>query len=91
VYSEVQFPVGTVITIVNISGGYVYVGAGDDNGRTQLYCPASDGSEGNLGYVAGWKFDDNGGGNLITLLKVEESYSNGSRWVITGNNSSRWV
>jgi hypothetical protein len=89
-YSEVQFPVGTVITIVNISGGYVYVGAGDDNGRTQLYCPASDGHEGNYGYVAGWKFDDNGGGNFITLLKVEESYSNGSRWVITGNNSSIW-
>jgi hypothetical protein len=89
-YSEVEFPVGTVITIVNISGGYVYIGAGDDDGRTQIYCPTSDGHEGNFGYVAGWQFQDNGGGNLITLLKVEESYSNGSRWVITGNHSSRW-
>ena len=90
IYSEVPFPVGTVITIVNISGGYVYVGAGYDNGRTRLYCPDLDGYEGNYGYVAGWKFYDQSGGNLIKLLKVEESYSNGSRWIVTGNNGSRW-
>lgn len=89
-YSEVQFPVGTVITIVNINGGWVYIGADIDNGRTQLYCPALDGNEGSGSYVAGWQFHDNGGGNLITLLKVEESYSNGSRWVISGNNGQRW-
>ena len=89
-YSAVPFPVGTVITIVNISGSYVHVGPEQDNGRTTLYCPSLDGNEGSVNYVAGWKFEDNGGGNLITLLKVEESYSNGSRWVITGNNASNW-
>ena len=89
-YAEVQFPVGTVITIVNLSGDWVYVGAAQDSGRTSLYCPALDGQEGSYGYVAGWQFNDNGGGNLITLLKVEESYSNGSRWIITGNNGQIW-
>lgn len=89
-YSAVPFPVGTVITIVNISGGYVYVGPEPDNYRTTIYCPALDGNEGSSNYVAGWRFQDNGGGNLITLLKVEEGYSNGSRWVITGNNASQW-
>jgi hypothetical protein len=87
-YSEVQFPVGTVITVVNISGGYVYIAADKDNYRTQLYCPALDGHEGAEYNINGIKFEDNGGGCLITLLKVEESYSNGSRWVVTGNNSS---
>ena len=89
-YSEVQFPVGTVITIVNLSGGWVYVAAAQDSGRTTLYCPTLDGNEGSYGYYRGWRFEDNGGGNLITLLKVEESYSNGSRWIITGNNGQLW-
>jgi hypothetical protein len=65
-------------------------GAAQDYGRTSLYCPALDGQEGSYGYTAGWQFNDNGGGNLITLLKVEESYSNGSRWIITGNNGQIW-
>ena len=86
-YSEVQFPVGTVITIVNISGGWVYVASARDNWRTNLYCPVLDGHEGADTDLNGYKFEDNGGGNLITLLKVEESYSNGSRWVINGNNA----
>ena len=87
-YSEVQFPVGTVITVVNVSGGYVYIAADKDNYRTQLYCPALDGHEGAQNNINGIKFEDNGGGCLITLLKVEESYSNGSRWVVSGNNPS---
>jgi hypothetical protein len=86
-YSEVQFPVGTVITIVNVSGDYVDVSLPQDDGRTTLYCPSLDGNEGSWDYDRGYRFNDNGGGNLITLLKVEESYSNGSRWIITGNNA----
>ena len=87
-YSEVQFPVGTVITVVNISGGYVYIAADKDNYRTKLYCPALDGHEGAHNNINGIKFEDNGGGCLITLLKVEESFSNGSRWIVSGNNPS---
>ena len=87
-YSEVEFPVGTMITIVNLSGGYVYVAADKDNYRTNLYCPQLDGNEGSSNYINGFRFQDNGGGNLITLLKVEESYSNGSRWIVNGNNAS---
>ena len=90
-YSEVEFPVGTMITIVNISGGYVYVAADQDNWRTRLYCPVMDGNEGSDNDLNGWRFDDNGGGNFITLLKVEESYSNGSRWIINGNNASNFT
>lgn len=92
-YSRVQFPVGTEITIVNLSGGWLYVGAEVDNYRTSLYCPQQDGHEGSSNYVAGWKFYDNGGGNLIRLLKVEESRSNGSLWIISCDNInhvSRW-
>jgi hypothetical protein len=91
-YEKVQFPVGTVITIVNMSGGYVMIaGPTQDSGRTTIYCPALDGSEGSgdQTYLNGYKFHDNGGGCLITLLKVEESYSNGSRWVVTGNNPTQ--
>jgi hypothetical protein len=87
-YSEVQFPVGTVITIVNVSGDYVYIAADQDNYRTQLYCPVLDGHEGSNIQTNGIKFQDNGGGCFITLLKFEESNSNGSRWIITGNNPS---
>jgi len=93
-YEKVQFPVGTVITIVNVSGGLVNVaGPTQDNGRTTIYCPALDGSEGSgdPNYLNGYGFTDNGGGNLITLLKVEESYSNGSRWIISGNNAANFV
>ena len=87
-YSEVEFPVGTMITIVNISGGSVYVAADQDNWRTNLYCPVMDGNEGSDNDLNGWRFYDDGGGNLITLLKVEESYSNGSRWIVNGNNAN---
>ena len=87
-YSEVQFPVGTMITIVNISSGYVKVAIDKQDDRTTLYCPATDGSEGGDSLYHGFEFEDQGGGNFITLLKVEESYSNGTRWIINGNNAS---
>ena len=88
-YSEVQFPVGSMITIVNISGGYVRVAADKQDDRTTLYCPTTDGNEGGYGNnYHGFEFDDQGGGNFITLLKVEESYSNGTRWIINGNNAN---
>ena len=90
-YSEVQFPVGTVITIVNISGGTIRVAVPSDNYRTSLYCPSVDGSQSSDGAINGYAFEDNGGGNLITLLKVEESYSNGSRWIINGNNATEFT
>jgi hypothetical protein len=86
-YSEVQFPVGTMITIVNISSGYVKVAVDKQDDRTTLYCPATDGSEGGDSLYHGFEFEDQGGGNFITLLKVEESYSNGTRWIINGNNA----
>lgn len=86
-YSEVQFPVGTMITIVNISGGNVYIAAPQDNYRTNLYCPTTDGNEGSDNNINGFRFYDNGGGAFITLLKVEESHSNGSRWIVNGNNA----
>lgn len=87
-YSEVEFPVGTVITIVNISNGYVKITLPHDRHLTTLYAPALDGNESSWDFDMGYQFYDNGGGNLITLLKVEQSYSNGSRWVVTGNNGS---
>jgi len=87
-YSEVQFPVGTMITIVNISGGYVKVAVDKQDTRTDLYCPATDGNEGGDSLYHGFEFEDQGGGNFITLLKVEESYSNGTRWIINGNNAN---
>jgi len=90
-YSEVQFPVGTVITIVNLCGDYVYIAAAQDNYRTTLYCPALDGNEGAGTDINGFRFEDLGGGNLITLLKVEESYSNGSRWIVNGNNAYQFT
>ena len=87
-YSEVQFPVGSMITIVNISSGYVRVAVDEQDNRTTLYCPTTDGNEGGDTDYHGFEFDDQGGGNFITLLKVEESYSNGTRWIINGNNAS---
>ena len=86
-YSEVEFPVGTMITVVNVSGANVYIVAAKDNYRTYLYCPSEDGSEGSSNNLNGWRFYDAGGGNFITLLKVEESYDNGSRWIVNGNNA----
>ena len=89
-YSEVQFPVGTMITIVNISGGNVYIAAARDNYRTNLYCPPADGNEGSDNNINGFRFYDDGGSAFITLLKVEESHSNGSRWIVNGNNATQF-
>jgi hypothetical protein len=86
-YSEVQFPVGTMITVVNISGGSVYIVAAQDDYRTNLYCPPLDGNEGSDNNINGFRFYDSGGSAFITLLKVEESHSNGSRWIVNGNNA----
>jgi hypothetical protein len=93
-YSEVPFEVGSVITIVNLSGGSLYLKVTPEHQfRTRIYSPQLDGYEGSSPYgYYGYQFQDYNGGNYITLMKLEESYSNGSVWMVTnqGGNVSYW-
>ena len=85
-YSEVPFEVGAEITIVNLanwSNTYVLLDQ-SNQWRGRMYSPELDGYEGSVPWGdLGMRFYPNGGGQYIKLLKVEESYSNGSVWVIT--------
>ena len=84
-YSRVPFEVGTVLTIVNNSYGYVYIGMGEGTEwRGAFKVPQLDGTESSVPwYVTGVRCYDNGGGQIITMLKVAENYSDGSVWMVS--------
>jgi hypothetical protein len=84
-YSEVPFEVGAEITIV-VRGTYdnTYVVFDQANGyRGRMMNPQWDGSEGSAPYYpCGFRFYSYSGGQIIKLIKTEESYSNGSVWFV---------
>ena len=93
-YSRVPFEVGTVLTVVNASGGNIYIGMDPATiYRGTFLIPRYDGSEGS--FPQGWggvQCSDYGGGQIITMLKVAEDYSDGSVWIVScvGGDVNSW-
>ena len=93
-YSRVPFEVGTVLTVVNASGGEIYIGMDPATiYRGTFLIPRYDGSEGSFpGGYGGVQCSDYGGGQIITMLKVAENYSDGSVWIVScvGGDVNTW-
>jgi hypothetical protein len=76
-----NFPVGSVITIINMSGGTIYIRKDNDNESGTIYGA----NQNNSG--TSWYMDDSGSGNMVTLIKIGEFCDDGpySRWMIAGS------
>lgn len=78
-----DFPVGATITIINRTGGtvYLYKDNNDENGT--IY------GAGTSNYGTGWQIPDNGGGNIATLMKIETGMDGFfNDWMLSGSNIS---
>ena len=76
-----NFPLGATITIVNMSGGTVYINKDNDNEGGNIMGAGT----GNV--ATSWLFEDTGGGNMATLLLVDKTYggeSNNVYWMLSG-------
>lgn len=76
-----NFPLGATITIVNMSGGTVYINKDNDNEGGSIMGAGT----GNV--ATSWLFEDTGGGNMATLLLVDKTYggeSNNVYWMLSG-------
>ena len=83
-WDRVTLPVGYTITIINRSGSDVYLYAEDGNDQDRMYF-----SGGNTD-TYGIYISDNGSGQMVTLVKIEEGEynddadSHGGRWMVVG-------
>ena len=77
-----EFPIGSVITIINKSGGTIYLQKDNDNEDGTIYGSAQNDSG------TQWYINDSGSGNMVTLIKIEQSYDGGaySNWMIAGTD-----
>jgi hypothetical protein len=88
-YADQEFPVGAVITIVNVSGGTIRVRKhNSDEGGNIL-------GAGTATTATWWSIPDLGGGNIATLIKIAQ-YSvgeggNGSAWMLSGPGIEEYV
>jgi hypothetical protein len=62
---EQPFKIGSTITIVNRSGGDIYVRKDNDNESGTIYGAGTANSSTN------WLIPDTGGGNICTLMLIE--------------------
>jgi hypothetical protein len=73
--AQVDFPVGTVITIVNSGGfGNLDITAYDNGANTAIYCSSTDSNS------SSWGLPSN---SIATILKVESS-GNTAKWLLSG-------
>ena len=83
-WERVKLPVGYTITIINRSGStmYLYLQGGNNDGRIFF----SGGDTNTMGVY----INDNGSGQMVTLIKIEEGSNvddadnHGDRWMIAG-------
>jgi hypothetical protein len=86
-YNKVKLPVGFTITIVNISGNNITVQNESLNGPGYQGEMWISGADTKTAYVG---IDDNGSGQMVTLLKIKEGTvsddgeSHGDIWMIAG-------
>jgi hypothetical protein len=81
-YKDQPFPVGTAITIVNVSGGTIRVRKDNDDEGGTIYGAGTPSTD------TWWAIPDLGGGNIATLIKIAQ-YSageggDGSVWMLSG-------
>ena len=68
--STLHWPVGGTVTIVNRTGGTVYIYKDNDDENGTIYgAGTSDNS-------TGWQLPDNGGGNVAVLMKIQQGMDN---------------
>ena len=75
-----NFPIGSVITIINMSGGTIYIRKDNDDEGGLIY-----GANQNANSYS-WYMDDTGSGNMVTLIKIRQNCNDGrySDWMIAG-------
>lgn len=77
----VQWPVGATITIINRTGGNVYLYKDNDDENGTIYGAGT--SDNNTA----WTIPDSGGGNICTLMKIETGMDNYfNDWMLAGAN-----
>lgn len=81
-YRHQPFPLGSAITIVNRSGGDIYVEMDNDDEFNVIYGAGTS----DVGTI--WDIPDAGGGNMATLLKIDTAAEGGDghNWMISGPN-----
>jgi hypothetical protein len=84
-WQRVSLPVGYTVTLINISGSDAYVECEDsDNLRGQMWFSGGDDKTAYIG------INDNGSGQMITLIKIKEgtesddSENHGDIWMVAG-------
>lgn len=78
---EADFPVGSTITIINRTGGTVFLYKENDDENGTIYGAGTSNSSN------GWQIPDNGGGNICTLMKIETGMDNFfNDWMLAGSN-----
>jgi hypothetical protein len=75
-----DFPVGSTITIVNISGSTINLGKDNDDEGGTIYGAGTEDTS------TGWDIPDNGGGNIAVLIKIRTGMDNFSNdWMLSGS------
>jgi hypothetical protein len=76
-----EFPVGAVITIINKSGGDIYIYKDNDDENGTIYGSNQNDSG------TGWYVNDTGSGNMVTIIKIAQYYDGNpySDWMIAGS------
>ncbi len=85
-YAAVPFPIGATITIVNVSGGNINIFCDNDDEDNIIY------GAGTSDFGTDWDIPDNGGGNVVTLIKIRHYDNEGgvlrSEWILSGSGIS---
>jgi hypothetical protein len=75
-----DFPIGATITIVNRTGGNVYVSKENEDENGTIY------GAGTADSATSWMIPDLGGGNIATLIKIEQGMDNYfCDWLLVGS------
>ena len=76
-----EFPVGSVITIINKSGSNIYINKDDDDENGTIYGANQNSSSDS------WIMSDTGSGNMVTLIKFAQYYDGNpyADWMIAGS------
>jgi len=77
--STLQWPIGGVVTILNMSGNTLYIYKDNDDENGTIYGNGTGDSS------TGWQVPDTGGYNLVTLMKIKQGMDNYfNDYILTG-------
>ena len=81
--TKVPMPVGATITLINRSGATINIYKDNDYETGTIY------GAGTADSSTTWNIPDTGGGGIVTLIKIRDEFTGGSRyvdWMIAGTN-----